>query len=200
MSIQGYIVPLSCHAYRTPDRCASCMGPSETQVEARTSEKRGNRNIGVTMAFPYCNGCAKRAKREKARLYLVLGLGALLGAGLALGAWGVDVGLGASARFAVALPLATALAALLALATRQSIPAPPATARGEAVILRDMSGTVLCTNLEFARLLARTNRTGEPVIGRQRMTIELWAPLVALAIGVCVLITWYQAGAPGAGL
>jgi hypothetical protein len=87
------------------------------------------------------------------------------------------------------------LAAVLALVTRQSRPAPPATARGEAVILRDTTGAVLCTNPEFAQLLARANGgTSRP--GTQRMTVEVWAPLLALALGVGVLATWVKIGAP----
>jgi hypothetical protein len=195
MSIQGFIVDLSSHSYETPNCCASCMGPRETQVEARYSEKIGNIRRTLTMPFPYCEACAKRARWEKTRQIIVGLVAAALGFATALAAWGVDIGVGTAIRFAVALPLAVALATVLALATRQSVPAPPATARGEAVILRDTSGTVLCTNPQFAQLLAQGNGgTAKP--GAQRMTLEAWAPLMALLCGALVLLPWLKAGAP----
>lgn len=195
MSIQGFLINLSSHSYETPGCCASCMRPQEMQVEARVSEKSGNIRTTLTMAFPYCNACAKRARWEKVRQIIVGVMAALVGVALAIAAWGVDVGVGASIRFALALPLAAAIAAVLALATRQSLPAPPATARGEAVILRDTSGTVLCTNPQFAQLLAQANG-GTPRPGAQRMTVEVWAPLTALLCGVLVLLSWIKVGAP----
>jgi hypothetical protein len=195
MSIQGYVVDLSSHSYETPNCCASCMGPRQTEVEARVSEKSGNIRTTLTMAFPYCDACAKRARWEKVRQVIVGVVAALLAVALALAAWGIDVGVGALIRFALALPLAMVLAALLALLTRQSVPAPPATARGEAVILRDTNGAVLCTNPQFAQLLAQANGA-TPRPGAQRMTVEVWAPLMALAVGVGVLATWIKIGAP----
>jgi hypothetical protein len=86
------------------------------------------------------------------------------------------------------------IAVLCALATRQSVPAPPATARGEAVILRDTNGTVLCTNPQFARLLAEANGRA-PRPGVQRLTAEVWAALGALMFGVLVLSFWLKDGA-----
>jgi hypothetical protein len=65
------------------------------------------------------------------------------------------------------------------------------------VILRDTSGTVLCTNPQFAQILAQANDT-TPKPGAQRFTVEVWAPLMALALGVAVLGTWVKAGAPHA--
>jgi hypothetical protein len=195
MSIQGFIVDLSSDAYETPNCCASCMGPRQTVVTARVSEKTGNVRTTLTLAFPYCEACAKRARREKIRQVIVGIAAAAVGAALALAAWFVDAGAGASVRFAVAVPLATLLAAVLALATRQSLPAPPATARGEAIILRNASGTALCTNPQFAQILAEVNgRTPRP--GVQRMTLEVWAPLAAALFGVLVLLSWIQVGAP----
>jgi hypothetical protein len=195
MSIQGFIVDLSSHSYETPSCCASCLGPRQTQVEARVSEKTGNIRTTLTMAFPYCDACAKRARWEKVRQVIVGVLAALAAVALALAAWRVDVGVGASIRFALALPLGMASAAILALATRQSLPAPPATARGEAVILRDTHGAVLCTNPQFAQILAQANGvTVKP--GAQRMTVEVWAPLTALLLGGLVVISWIKVGAP----
>lgn len=195
MSIQGYLVGLSSHSYRTPNHCASCMGARETEVKAQISEKNGNIRTTLTMGFPYCNACAKRAGWEKIRNILVGIMAATFGVGLALTAWGVDFGIGASIRFAILLPLAVLLAFLFALVTRQSEPAPPATARGEAVILRDTSGTVLCTNPQFAELLAQANgTTARP--GSHWFTAEAWAPLTALLVGTLVLLYWLKAGAP----
>jgi hypothetical protein len=171
------------------------MGPRQTQVEARVSEKSGNIRTTLTMAFPYCDACARRARWERVRQVVVGVAAGLVGVGLAFAAWRVDVGVGASIRFALALPLAMVLAALVALLTQQSLPAPPATARGEAVILRDTSGTVLCTNPQFAQLLAQANGgTARP--GAQRMTVEVWAPLLALAVGLGVTASWIKVGAP----
>lgn len=196
MSIQGWIVDLSSHSYRTPGQCASCMGPRETEVKATVSEKSGNIRTTLTMGFPYCNACAKRAGWEKVRQIIVGLLAAGLGAGLAVGAWALDVGLNPGVRFAAALPVAAGLGLGAALLTRQSKPAPPATARGEAVILRNTSGTVLCTNEQFANLLAQANgRQAKP--GSMWMTPEAWAPLTALLCGVLVLLMWVRAGSPG---
>jgi hypothetical protein len=195
MSIHGFIVDLSSHAYETPSCCSSCLGPQQTQVEARLSQKSGNVRTTLTMAFPYCDPCAKRARREKIRQGIVGVVAALLGVALAFAAWRVDVGVGASIRFALALPLAMVLTAALALVTRQSVPALPATARGEAVILRDTSGAVLCTNPQFAQRLAQANGA-TPRPGAQHLTVEVWSPLAALLCGVLVLISWIKVGAP----
>jgi hypothetical protein len=197
MSIQGFLVALTPQSYETPNCCASCLGPRETELKARLSEKSGNIRTTLTMAFPYCNACAKRAKREKIRQILVGLAAALTGAALALAAWRVDLGPVAPIRFAIALPLAAAVAALVALLTRQSIPAPPATARGEAVILQDTRGTVLCTNPQFAQHLAQANG-GPATPGAQHLTVEVWAPITALLVGALVAGSWIKVGAPHA--
>ena len=195
MSIHGYLVDLSCHSYETPRCCASCMGPQETQVQANISEKSGNIRTTLKMAFPYCNACAKRARWEKVRQILVGSVAGLLGVAFAVAAWWLDVGVETTLRFALALPIAAALTIGLALSTRGSQPSAPATARGEAVILRDTSGTVLCTNPRFAQLLADANATKvKPAV--QHLTVEVWAPLTALLCGTLVLLAWVKEGAP----
>jgi hypothetical protein len=195
MSIQGHAVDLSSHSYSTPSVCASCMGPRTTEVEARVSTKSGNTRTTLTMTFPYCDPCAKRARGEKLRHVLIGVLVAIFGGLAGLLAWEVDIGVGASIRFALELPLAALLAWLVSLGLRPSMPAAPATARGEAVILRDTSGEVLCTNPQFAELLAQANGvTARPAT--HWLTVELWAPLLALLIGVLVLLSWVKAGAP----
>jgi hypothetical protein len=194
MSIQGFIVDLSCHDYQTPGCCSSCMGPRQTEVEARFSQKIGNIRTTLKMPFPYCDACAKRARRERVREIVVVVMAILIGGGLGFVAWQIHVGVGVAIRFALALPLGTAIAVLCALATRQSLPAAPATARGEAVILRDTNGTVLCTNPQFAQLLAEANGRA-PRPGVQRLTAEVWAALGALMFGVLVLSFWIKDGA-----
>jgi len=194
MSIHGYLVNLSSSTYEAPSCCSSCMGPRETEVGASISEKSGNVRTRLKMVFPYCNVCAKRARWEKVREILMGGVAALLGAALAIVAWVVDAAAGAPIRFALALLIAAGAAAALAMLTRGSRPALPATARGEAVILRDTRGTVLCTNPQFAQRLAEVNGSTARQ-GSQRVTVEVWAPIVALLCGVLVLLVWMKEGA-----
>ena len=193
MSIHGYVVGLSSSSYEAPRCCSSCMGPRETQVVARVSEKSGNIRTTLKMEFLYCNACAKRAHWQNVRKVLIGCLAAVLGVGLAVGAWVLDVGVDTAILFAVALPASAGLAVGLALITRGSVPPAPATARGEAVILQDTSGTVLCTNLRFAQLLAEANGT-KVKPGAQHMTVEVLAPLMALLCGVLVLLAWAKEG------
>jgi hypothetical protein len=197
--IRGWEVDISAHSYSTPSCCSSCCGPRETEVTAKISEKTGNIRHTLTMEFPYCRTCASRARFEKVRQVVVGILSALLGLGLTLSAWAFDVLLEAPFRFAAALVAAIALSGLLALLTRRSIPKPPATARGEAVILRDTTGTVLCTNQRFAEVLATENRARVRP-GSKWFTVELWSPVAAALVGTLVLVTWIQAGAPEGGV
>jgi hypothetical protein len=189
MGIQGWQLSISTGSYRTPNMCSSCLGPRETQVEAVVSEKSGNIRTTLRMAFPYCNTCGARATREKWRNGIVLGVSALLGAVLALGAGlglagsGLDPIIAFSAGVVAAMVLATGLAFV----TRPAAPPAPATARGEAVILRDTSGIVLCTNQRFAELLGEANGA-KPAPGRTIMSTETWAPLAALLIGVLAVL------------
>jgi hypothetical protein len=191
MGIQGWQLSISTGSYRTPNMCSSCLGPRETQVEAVVSEKSGNIRTTLRMAFPYCNACGARAIRDKRRNAVVVGVSALLGAVLALGA---GVGLGGSGldpivAFSAGVVAAMVLATGLAFATRPAVPSPPATARGEAVILRDTSGVVLCTNQRFAELLGEANGA-KPTQGRTIMSTETWAPLAAFLIGVLAVLLW----------
>lgn len=197
--IRGWEVDISAHSYSTPSCCSSCCGPRETEVTAKISEKTGNIRHTLTMEFPYCRPCAARARYEKVRQVVVGVLGALLALGLTLSAWAFDVILEAPFRFAAALVTAIALSGLLALVTRRSIPKPPATARGEAVILRNTTGTVLCTSQRFAELLA-TENYARVRPGSKWFTVELWAPVAAALVGTLVLVTWIQEGAPEGGV
>jgi hypothetical protein len=197
MSIQGFIVKLSTFSYETPGCCASCLGPAQKRVKARGAESWGRGTRILTMTFPYCDPCAKRAGWAKIRAAIVWVLAGGVGFGLAYAAWHVHAAIGAPVRFAVALPLGMAFAALLALVTRPSLPAPPATARGEAVILKDASGTVLCTNPRFAELLAQANGV-KATAGAHRRTLEVEAPLGALLFGLLVVFFWFKSGAPAA--
>lgn len=93
--------------------------------------------------------------------------------------------------FALALPAAAGVAALLALATRRSRPTPPATARGQAVILRYADCTVLCTNERFANQLAQMNgSTARP--GSRFFTTEVRSSIMALCGGFLVFCVWGQ--------
>jgi hypothetical protein len=155
------------------------------------SERLGRTTRILTMTFPYCDPCAKRANREKVRAVVVGILACAAALALALAAWRLHVAIGAPIRFAVALPLGMAVAALLALVTRPSLPPPPATARGGAVIVKGTDGTVLCTNPRFAELLAQANGVAATP-GKHRDW--LGAPLLALACGLLVLSVWIKAG------
>jgi hypothetical protein len=193
MGIQGWQLSLSTSTYHTPNVCSSCLGPRETQVEAVVSEKNGNVRTTLKMAFPYCNPCAARAKREKLRAGLVIGGGAVLGLVFALGAGAFLAGgvIEPVLAFALAVLVAAGLSAGFAFATRPGLPPAPATARGEAVILKDTSGVVLCTNERFAELLGNANSaTHKP--GSTIMSTEAWAPLAALLVGVLVVCLWYK--------
>lgn len=195
MGIQGWLVDLNNHSYSTPPCCASCMGPKEVEIVADVSEKSGNIRTTLRMGFPYCRVCAKRAALEKLRKIVVPLLAALIGAGLAVGAWLLPLPIIALVRFGVAIPFAMAIAFVLGLISQQSRPPAPATARGEAIILRDTNGTVLCTNEQFAWHLAQANGR-QPRPGSMFMTTEIISPLTAGLIAVLVLLMWAKAGAP----
>src|SRR5439155_1234274 len=74
-------------------------------------------------------------------------------------------------------------------------PPSPATARGQAVILRSTDGAVLCTNQRFAELLAEANSAS---VKRSTMwfTTEAWAPLAAMLVGALVLVFWWRYAPP----
>jgi hypothetical protein len=193
MGVQGWQLSISTGTYHTPNVCSSCLGPREMQVKAFVSEKHGNMRHSLTMAFPYCNACGARAAREKLRAGLVIGGSAALGLFLALAAGATLVGnvLDPWVAFGGALVVAAALAAGVAFITRPALPPAPATARGEAVILRDTSGAVLCTNQRFAELLAQANGA-TPKPASTVMTTEAWAPLAALVVGLLAVLLWIK--------
>lgn len=193
MGVQGWQLTISTGTYHTPSVCSSCLGPRQTQVEAVVSEKDGNVRRTLKMAFPYCNACASRAKREKLRAGLVLGGAAVLALVLTLAAGATMAGdlLDPIVAFAGAVLVSAAISTGIAIATRPALPPPPATARGEAVILRDTSGVVLCTNQRFAELLGQAN-SATPMPGKTIMSTETWAPLSALLIGTLVVLLWLR--------
>jgi hypothetical protein len=194
MGVPGWQLTISTSTYHTPSVCSSCLGPRETQVEAVVSEKRGNMRHTLRMAFPYCNACADRAKREQRRAGLVIGGGAALGLVLAIVAgagMAGDIIDEPIVAFVVAVLLACAMAAGIAFATRPALPPAPATARGEAVILRSTDGVLLCTNQRFAELLGNAN-SATPAPGSTIMSTETWAPLAALLVGALVVLLWIK--------
>jgi len=194
MILKGWTVDLgSCSTYAAPRCCASCLGPQEVEVKAQTSQKSGNIRTTLTMSFPYCQICAKRAVLEKLRRAVILVIAGLLGAGLPAGAWFLDVPVPAWARIVAAIALTAPIALLLALATRPSKPNAPATARGEAVALLNTHGSVLCTNPQFAWLLAQANGR-QPREGTLWFTTEVLSPLTAGVMGVLLLVCWAKYG------
>ena len=199
MGIQGWQVRLSTGTYQTPNTCSSCLGPRETEVVAEVSEKSGNIRTTLRMGFPYCNACAGRAKREKTRTAVVLVAACVVGLLLSIlacaGVGLVDGDVEPVIAIAIAVLFAAGLSAGLAMATRPALPQTPATARGEAVILRDTSGTVLCTNQRFAEMLAHANGA-TPSPGSTIMTTETWAPLSALLASIFVVACWARYGPP----
>lgn len=195
MGIEGWQLTLSTSTYQTPPMCASCLGPRETEVKAVVSEKAGNIRTTLTMGFPYCTPCSKRAEREKTWTALVMVAAVVLGGALALGAWVEDRAIHPAIGFPAAILVAAGLSAGIAFATRPGRPPPPATARGQAVILRSTDGAVLCTNQRFAELIAEANGAS---VTRSTLwfTTEAWAPLAAILIGTLVLVFWWRYAPP----
>jgi len=194
MSVQGWIVRLSTGSYRTPNVCGSCLGPRTQERTVTATEKSGNIRTTLRMSFPYCDPCYKRATMA-AIMAGVVGVGAaFLGAAASAVAWfaAADDILDPVIGF-IALPLlAAGIAFALAMITRPALPPQPATARGDAVILRDTSGTVLCTNQRFADMLAQANSTGVAP-GSMWFTSEKWTPLIAVLCSFFVFAMWLKA-------
>jgi hypothetical protein len=171
VSVKGWLVHLPSPTYSTPSRCASCLGPKETEIKVQATSKSGNIRTTLTMGFPYCNACAQRAGKEKIRGLVVF-----------LGAMGIAA--------VLAIPAGIGLAVL----TRPPMPPLPATARGEAVFLRNTSGTVLCTNEQYATSLAQANgRTATP--GSKMMDTESWSPF-AVIVGMGLTLFAFSSWAP----
>lgn len=191
MGVQGWQLTISTGTYRTPSFCSSCLGPRETQLEATVSEKSGNIRTTLKMAFPYCHACAARARRESRRAGFVIGGGVVFGLLFVFAAGAFMAGdlLDPILSFVIGILLAMGIATGIAFATRPGPPPAPATATGEAVILRDTGGTVLCTNQRFAEMLGEAN-SATPKPGSTFMTTEMWAPLAALFVGVFVTLLW----------
>ena len=191
MGVQGWQLTISTGTYHTPNVCSSCLAPRETQLEAMASEKQGNVRRTLKMAFPYCNACAQRAGREKRREIIVIIVGAAVGLVLSATAAAGGAGdvLDPIVACVVAVLLSAGIAAAIAFATRPPMPPSPATARGEAVILRDTSGVVLCTNQRFAELLGQAN-SATPAPGRTIMSAETWAPAAAVLVGLLAVCIW----------
>ncbi len=198
MSVKGWIVHLPSPSYSTPSRCASCLGPKETEIKVQATSKSGNIRTTLTMSFPYCTACAQRAAKERVRGLLVF-LGAMMiGGACALAFAFANVFVELPIREIVAAILAIPAAIGLALVTRPPLPAAPATARGDAIFLRSTSGDVLCTNEAFAQSLAQANRTGARP-GSKWMTTESWAPFAVL-LGGGMAIAGFAYWAPGSML
>ena len=195
MSVKGWLVHLPSPSYSTPSRCASCLGPKETEIIVQATQKSGNIRTTLRMSFPYCTPCAQRAGKEKIRGFLVF-LGAMgIGAAFALAFAFANVFVGLYIRTAIASALAIPAGVALALLTRPAMPPLPATARGEAIFLRNTSGTVLCTNQEYAQSLAQANgRTATP--GSKMMTTESWSAF-AVIVGGGLAIAAFASWAPG---
>jgi hypothetical protein len=195
LGIEGWQLNLSTGTYQTPSVCSSCLGPREVEVKAVVSEKAGNIRTTLTMGFPYCTPCSKRAEAEKRWTGLVMIAACVLGGALAMGAWVEDRALYPGIGFPAAILIAAGLSAALAFATRPGAPPPPATARGQAVILRSTDGAVLCTNQVFAERLAQANNASLTP-ATMWFTTEAWAPLGAMLIGTLVLLMWWKYAPP----
>lgn len=194
MSIKGWIVHLPSPSYSTPSRCSCCLGPKETELSVQATQKSGNIRTTLTMSFPYCTACAQRAGKEKIRGFLVF-LGAMgIGAAFALAFACANVFVGLYVRVAIAAVLAIPAGIGLAILTRPPMPPLPASARGEAVFLRNTSGTVLCTNEQYAQSLAQANgRTATP--GSKMMDTESWSPF-AVIVGMGLTVFAFRSWAP----
>ena len=195
MSVKGWLVHLPSPSYSTPSRCASCLGPKQTELSVQATQKSGNIRTTLTMSFPYCTPCAQRAAKERMRGVAVF-LGAMLiGAMFALAFAFANVFVGVYIRTTIAAILAIPAGVALAFLTRPAMPPSPATARGEAIFLRNTDGTVLCTNQEFAQSLAQANgKTATP--GSKMMTTESWSAF-AVIVGGGLAIAGFASWAPG---
>ena len=195
MSVKGWLVHLPSPSYSTPSRCASCLGPKQTEISVQATHKSGNTRTTLTMSFPYCTPCAQRAAKERIRGVVVF-LGAMvIGAAFALAFAFANVFVGLYIRTFIAALLAIPAGIALAVLTRPPIPPAPATARGDAIYLRNTNGTVLCTNQEYAQSLAQANgRTATP--SSKMMTTESWSPF-AVILGGGLAIAAFASWAPG---
>ncbi len=193
MSVKGWLVNLPSPGYSTPSRCASCLGPKETEIRVQAQQKNGNVRTTLTMSFPYCAECAKRAAKERIRGVFVflgaMGIGFVFALAFAL----ANVLVGVYIRTIIAAVLAIPAGIALAILTRPPMPPAPATARGDAIFLRNVSGTVLCTSEPFAQALAQANgRSATP--GSKMMTTESWSPFgVILGGGMAMCAFGYWA-------
>ncbi len=195
MSVKGWLVHIPAGSYSTPSRCASCLGPKQTEISVEATSKSGNIRTTLTMSFPYCTACAQRAARERIRGVVVF-LGAMaIGAAFALAFAFANVFVGLYVRTAIAALFAIPVGIGVALATRPPMPPLPATARGDAIFLRDTSGTVLCTNEQFAQSLAQANNTSATP-GSKTMSTESWSAF-AVIVGGGLAIAGFAYWAPG---
>jgi hypothetical protein len=195
VSVKGWIVHLPSPGYSAPSRCASCLGPKETELRSQATSKSGNIRTTLTMSFPYCTPCAQRAAKERMRGVLVF-LGAMvIGAAFALAFAFANVFVGLYIRTAIAAVFGIGAGFAFAIATRPAMPPAPATARGEAIFLRNTSGTVLCTNEQFAQSLAQANGRGATP-GAKMMTTESWS-VFAVILGGGMAIAAFASWAPG---
>ncbi|MEP7126151.1 MAG: hypothetical protein ABJE95_34780 [Byssovorax sp.] len=195
MSVKGWLVHLPSPSYSTPARCASCLGPKETEIAVQATSKSGNIRTTLTMRFPYCTACAQRAGKEKIRGVGVFFGAMLIGAAFALAFAFANVFVGLYVRTAIAAILAIPAGFALARLTRPPMPPLPATSRGEAIFLRNTSGTVLCTNEQFANALAQANGRGATP-GSKWMDTEGWS-VFAVILGGGLAIAGFAAWAPG---
>jgi hypothetical protein len=190
---EGWTIALPSRDHRTPNACASCNGPRETSVVLQASKRSGNITTILRMKMPYCRACGARVAGAGLRMMLLFCLVTVLSIVLPGAAGLVDVG---AAPLLVAIgggALAFVLGVGAALVFLPKRPAPPATARGEAVTVTrfDDGGRLdlFCTNGDWAQRFASANQVSATPATRYRL-VELiamgWSFVLATAMVVMV--------------
>jgi hypothetical protein len=179
MANEGRAVILPSTSCRVAPQCTSCGAPQQTQLQTAFSQKRGRVTTTVRMSFPYCAACAAQAKTFKSKHTLAnviaFGLAVLMGA---IAFLVPALSLGVALAVTAAIGIGGAIGAAIALEPK--MPAPPATAKGEAVRIVGLAAngavTLYFTNALWADAFAQGN--GVASMPKSRGDRFVVAPLV----------------------
>lgn len=196
MRDQGFEVAIRGGDYRVPATCASCNAPRKTSVVLQTSRQSGNITTILRMRMPYCASCAARVPGAGFRmmaLFSFVTVVAVVLPGLA-GLVSID-GASVTAVAAGGAVIALVLATLAALVIPPGAPAPPATARGEAVTVKSYAESgdlvLFCTNGAWAERFAAGNTAPMRPGSRLRLVAPLavaWCATLGIAM---TTLAWY---------
>jgi hypothetical protein len=179
MANEGRAVILPSTSCRVAPQCTSCGAPQQTQLQTSFSQKRGRVTTTVRMNFPYCAACAAQAKtftsKHRLAILIAFGLAVLMGA---LAFLVPALSLGVALAVTAAIGIGGAIGAAIALEPK--MPAPPATAKGEAVRIVGLAAngavTLYFTNALWADAFAQGN--GVASMPKSRGDRFVVAPLV----------------------